>query len=82
MIAQSNILGMEIIVRNKLIVLEIEYIMQLSNNVCVQMIFFGMDLVVLFVNQENMEENNFNNVLLAVRIVIYANQKISVNFVT
>jgi len=45
-IAQSNILGMEIIVRNKLIVLEIEYIMQLSNNVCVQMIFFGMDLVV------------------------------------
>jgi len=37
---------MEIIVRNKLIVLEIEYIMQLSNNVCVQMIFFGMDLVV------------------------------------
>jgi len=43
---------------------------------------FGMDLVVLFVNQENMEENNFNNVLLAVRIVIYANQKIPVNFVT
>ena len=46
MIAQSNILGMEIIVRNKLIVLEIEYIMQLSNNVCVQLIIFGMDLVV------------------------------------
>ena len=43
---------------------------------------FGMDLVVLFVNQENMEENNFNNVLLVVRIANYANQKTSVNIVT